>query len=119
MAIPVLDEFIDECECRAVGSKGLGSLVAATGSWRSGTEGTAVIGAAVNASTFVARALRVLAEDTFVLEFGGEKSAVCGAAVHAGRELRGLGDRRVDRARPGPEADVDRGRGSSGVAARL
>ena len=73
VAIPVLDEFIDECECRAVGSKGLGSLVAATGSWRSGTEGTAVIGAAVNASTFVARALRVLAEDTFVLEFGGEK----------------------------------------------
>ena len=73
VAIPVLDEFLDECESRAVGSKGLGSLVAATGSWRSGTEGTAVIGAAVNASTFVARALRVLAEDTFVLEFGGEK----------------------------------------------
>ena len=27
----------------------------------------------MNASTFVARALRVLAEDTFVLEFGGEQ----------------------------------------------
>ena len=62
--------------------------------------------------------------ETDPLEIAGKElrekeGAVRGAAVHAGRELRGLGDRRVDRARPGPEADVDRGRGSSGVAARL
>ena len=69
---PLLEDFWEECESRAVGSKGLGSLVASTGSWRSGTSGAMVVAAAVNACAFVADALRALAEETYVLEFGGE-----------------------------------------------
>lgn len=72
VATPLLEEFREECESRAVGSKGLGSLVASTGSWHSGASGTSVVAATVNACVFVAQELRVLAEETHVLEFGGE-----------------------------------------------
>lgn len=53
VVILVLDEFIDECECCVVGLKGLGLFVAATGSWRFGTEGIVVIGVVVNVFIFV------------------------------------------------------------------
>lgn len=69
---PALDDFLDECEARAVGSRGLGALVASTGSWRSGSDGAATIASAVNACTFVSRAFRAMAEETEVLAFGGE-----------------------------------------------
>lgn len=69
---PALDDFLDECEARAVGLRGLGALVASTGSWRSGSDGAATIASAVNACAFVARAFRAMAEETEVLTFGGE-----------------------------------------------
>ena len=69
---PALDDFLDECEARAVGSRGLGALVASTGSWRSGSDGASTIASAVNACAFVARAFRAMAEETEVLAFGGE-----------------------------------------------
>ena len=72
VAVPLLDAFLDVCESRTVGAKGLGSLVAATGSWRAGSEGAKVVSMTINAGVALARSLRNLADETFVLEFGGE-----------------------------------------------
>jgi RAD50-interacting protein 1 len=72
VAAPVLDDFLDACERRAVGTRGLGSLVASSGSWRAGSNGTHVIASAINACAFVAHMCRAMADETSVLEFGGD-----------------------------------------------